>query len=155
MDALLQLRQLPLKQATFVICDSKILFGNCSNNTHPKVTPYRWTLAEKQVWARYVKDFILRKDNQRATPSSGAAVETATHAEKMALLGVESSGEEKGDGKLENQEEDVMAKRDGKLKNQEEEDATAKRDGKLEDQEDSDATAKCDDEEDSDATAEL
>lgn len=49
MSALLELGKLPLSRMTFVM--SKRWF-------------YCWTLAEKQTWARYIKDSVLRKDNQ-------------------------------------------------------------------------------------------
>ena len=63
MSALLELGELPLRRVTFVISDIPIR------------SDFRWTLAEKQVWARYIKDSILRKDSQPAT-SSGPLVKT-------------------------------------------------------------------------------
>lgn len=69
MSALLELRKLPLSQATLVISDAKIFFER-NTTTDAELRHYRWTLAEKQVWARYVKDSILRKDNQPAVSLS-------------------------------------------------------------------------------------
>ncbi|CAD6579065.1 MAG: hypothetical protein ASARMPRED_008943 [Alectoria sarmentosa] len=62
MSDILVLKKLPLKFATFVISDGEIGVGSGR-------TPFRWpneeaanrwTLAEKQEWARYVKEIILK-----------------------------------------------------------------------------------------------
>ena len=69
MSALLELRKLPLSRVTFVISDAKIFYER-NPSTDAELRQYRWTLAEKQAWARYVKASILRKDNQPAVSSS-------------------------------------------------------------------------------------
>ncbi|CAD6579068.1 MAG: hypothetical protein ASARMPRED_008944 [Alectoria sarmentosa] len=107
MSALLELRKLPLNRATFVISDAKILSRMCADRYLARAPFIRWTLAEKQIWARYVKDYILQKDDQRET-SSDLAVERDMSAGQM-MLGFESLGEEKGDRKLESQEEEGAA----------------------------------------------
>lgn len=70
MSAFLELGELPLSRVSFVISDEEFfwIFGMLGN-------PPRSTLAEKQAWARYIKDCILRKAKQLAT-SSDLAVET-------------------------------------------------------------------------------
>lgn len=98
MSALLELRKLPLSRATFVISDAEILWDRRAKMSADLIPQYRWTLAEKKVWARYIKDIILQKDNQHATPST-TAVEKDTVAGKM-VLGLESSGKEQADWKL-------------------------------------------------------
>ena len=91
MSALLELRKLPLTRATFVIRDLEAVGGTDSG-----VVPRpRWTVAEKQVWARYIKDFILQTEDQRALPSSIA--EERNTAAKTMELGIKSSGSEKDD----------------------------------------------------------
>ena len=76
MSALLEIRKLSLNWATFVISDADL-----ADNRHGP-TQCRWTLAEKQVWARYIKNSILRKDNQHAA-SPGLAVEGVPKAENL------------------------------------------------------------------------
>ena len=107
MSALLELRKLPLSRAHFVISDVEIPLRKRADRDLAWVHYLRWTLAEKQIWARYVKDYILQKDDQRAT-SSNLAVERDMIAGQM-MLGIESSGEGKEDRKLESQEEEGAA----------------------------------------------
>lgn len=62
MSSILVLKKLSLKCATFVISDRKIGEGL---ERRPLWRPneeasFRWTLAEKQEWARYVKEIILK-----------------------------------------------------------------------------------------------
>ena len=73
MSALLELRQLPLKRATFTISDSTGFHWG-QPFTDAERRQYCLTLAEKQAWARYVNGFILRKDNE-LTFSSGLEVQ--------------------------------------------------------------------------------
>ena len=74
MSAFLELGELPLRRVNFVISDKEFSYVFRLLVTHEQILP-RWTLAEKQVWARYIKDSILRKDSQPAT-SSGPVVKT-------------------------------------------------------------------------------
>lgn len=103
MSALLELRKLLLNRATFVISDAQILFNGHIDDKIDLVQ-YRWTLAEKQVWARYVRDSILQKDNPRAM-SSSLTVECDTK-DGNTRLGLESHGEKKRERKPEVEEED-------------------------------------------------
>lgn len=64
MSALLEIRKLSLNRATVVISDAGIIFGR-RMDTDSVLIQYRWTLAEKQVWARYIKDSILQTDKGR------------------------------------------------------------------------------------------
>lgn len=62
MSDILMLKKLPLKFATFVISDEEI--GHCLKRMSQwwitDEAANRWTLAEKQEWARYVKEIILK-----------------------------------------------------------------------------------------------
>ncbi len=69
MFALLELRQLPLKRASFTISDFPRL-DERKPFTDADLRQHCLTLAEKQAWARYVKDFILRKDSELTFSSS-------------------------------------------------------------------------------------
>lgn len=95
MFALLEFRKLSLNRANFVISDEYIFFGSRAETD----LEHRWTLAEKQVWAGYINESILTQDKQGATSSSLGA-KRDTMAWKV-MLGMESSGEEKGDQELE------------------------------------------------------
>lgn len=98
MSALLNPRKLLLSRAAFVISDADILIGERAGPGLDLVPQYRWTLAEKQVWAPHIKDSILKNDNQRAMPS-GMVVERETISKKMAP-GLQCFGEKKADSKL-------------------------------------------------------
>ena len=67
-SALLELRQLPLKRATFTISD--IAFDQEQRLPDAERRQHRWTLAEKRAWARFVKNYILGKDNGLTSSSS-------------------------------------------------------------------------------------
>lgn len=87
-SALLGLGELQLKRVTFVISD-KVLFSLFDRYRNTRL--HRWTLAEKQAHARYIKESILRKDNPRVTASSLAMAAPKTDVsdrfEKWRLLG--------------------------------------------------------------------
>lgn len=87
MSTLLELGKLPLRRVTLVISDKEI-FNKFGWMKSLNLGLPRWTLAEKQVWARYVKNSILQKDTQFAT-SSVLPVETPKRDEfrKQGLLG--------------------------------------------------------------------
>ena len=62
MKDLLKLKTLPLKTVTVTVCDYHILHSGPT--TTKRVMEVRWTMAQKQEWAGYVRRVLLRQEDQ-------------------------------------------------------------------------------------------
>lgn len=60
---LLKLKMLPLKTVTVTVCDHHILHSMFASTTE-RVKDVRWTMAQKQEWAGYVRRVLLRQEDQ-------------------------------------------------------------------------------------------
>lgn len=72
LGSLRRLRDLRLRTVTVTISDYHILHSGMMNLTAEDGREYRWTMAQKQKWAGYIRRYLLRQEEQESVTEKDA-----------------------------------------------------------------------------------
>lgn len=72
LGSLRRLRDLRLRTVTVTISDHHIWHPGMINLTTEDGSKYRWTMAQKQKWAGYIRRYLLRQEEQEPVTEKGA-----------------------------------------------------------------------------------